>query len=1031
MNQSQMAQKEREERERIFLEHYKRLNKKQKAAVDAIDGPVMVIAGPGTGKTTLLSLRIANIIRQTDTSPDSILALTFTDSGVKAMRKKLMSIMGSDAYRVGIYTFHSFAQELIRRYPEYSNRGVNAEVIDDIAQIEVMERIILRAEDPFTKLKPHGDPLYYVRPVLSAIKILKQEYIHPSDLEAILERNEKAFTDIPDLYHEKGKYKGEMKGEYRKLEESYKKNRELLRAYRAYESELRERNLLDFNDLLVEVVDALKTNEDFRLIVQEQFQYVLADEHQDANGAQNALLEHISSFHESPNLFVVGDEKQAIYRFQGASVENFLHITSRYPQTTVIELEENYRSHQMVLDVAHGLIEHSPLSDEQALKRIRLSAAGSQAKSHAKLFAPVTVFECETAEDEFEHIAQRVLELQKSGVPAHEIAILYRDNKSAIPIAHALRRSGIPHQIASDKNVLADPIVAKFINLLRVLVNPLDAVHFGSVLLMEHAHIDSIDAFRILAHARSKRVSIVDVITSSDACGDAGVKNPEPVLQFGKHIAAWTKNVAHTSLVEAFEHILNESGYLQHVFAQEGKNRSSFEDFEMIEILFAEAKRAEARGIKTIADFLNHIDRLEQHELLLKSHAHGFAEGKVVLMTSHRSKGLEFDHVIISQVIDGVWGNKRRIQLFKLGELDRAPHTDDDERRLLYVALTRARHSVAVYYALRSDTGDEQVPSLFVGELPTELVQRQTISKIALPLHERIQTQSPSMSVLATENMDYIRRAFTESALSVTALNNYLDCPWNYFFTNLIRLPQGETDSQLYGTAVHEALRLFFVEAQEAGLPKKTDKRIVEIFTEAIRALPIDERRQNDMLKRGAAALTTYMKTWATSGAWLPDYELEYAVRGVHVPYHVDGEALSLALSGKLDKIEFVNGPGTDRVRVIDYKTGKPKSRNEIEGLTKNSDGGYKRQLVFYKLLLSLKKPPFIMEHARIDFIEPDDKGQSRSELFEVAEDDVTALIKTIEEMAVDMYTGAFAQKGCKKKECRFCTLSSLIKLQS
>jgi DNA helicase-2/ATP-dependent DNA helicase PcrA len=1030
MNDAHLVKKERAEREEVFLKRYNALNKAQRAAVDAIDGPVMVVAGPGTGKTTLLTLRIAHIVRQTDTSPDSILALTFTDSGVKAMRKKLIGIMGADAYRVGIYTFHGFANELIRRYPEYIKRGVGAQPIDEIAQIEIMERIILRTEDPFAKLKPYGDQYFYVRPVLDAIKKLKQEYIRPDGLETILSRNEKDFLDIPDRYHEKGKYKGEMKGEYRKLEEAYKKNRELLRAYRAYENELHEQGWYDYNDMIIEVVDALRENEDFRLIVQEQFQYVLADEHQDANGVQNTFLELISSFHESPNLFIVGDEKQAIYRFQGASVENFLQIKHKHPDTTVIELEENYRSHQSILDTAHDLIGHStlPAGADVSLSRVRLVARGDS-NTH-KQSEPVTVFECATAEDEFEHMVNQIQALQKKKVPLHEISILYRDNKSMFPIAHALRRAGVPYQVISDKNVLADPVVAQFVHLLRVLVDPLNSESFGNMLLLEQFGADSVDVFRALAHAYSKRITVVDVITSRDECEMAGITHVDQFLALGKRIASWIKLVAHTDLVECIERILQESGYIEHVLTQEGKKRSSFEELEMIELFFAEAKKAEARGVTRIADFLNHIDRLQEHELLLKSHAHSFAEHKVVLMTAHRSKGLEFDHVFISQVADGVWGNKRRIQLFKLAELDRSPHTDDDERRLFYVAITRARFSVSIYYALRDDADEEQIPSLFIAELPRTTVHVETISGVAKLLPERIRVQDPSLPMLAADNMAYVRRVFSESALSVTALNNYLECPWNYFFTNLVRLPQGETNSQLYGTAVHEALRLFFEEVKkDGGLPKKPEKRVVALLAEAVHKMPISIERQNDMIARGTVALGAYMSTWATTGVWLPDFEIEYPIRGLQVSYESAGERRSLSLTGKLDKIEYVDGPGTDRVRVVDYKTRKAMSRNEIEGLTKTSNGNYKRQLVFYKLLLSLKKPPFVMEHARIDFIEPDEKGVCKSEVFEVSNDEVAELVRTIERVAAEIYSGEFVLKGCKKKECRFCTLSSVVRL--
>jgi len=336
-----------------FESAYKSLNKAQRAAVDTIEGPVMVVAGPGTGKTQILTLRIANILKQTQMNPQNILALTFTDAGAKAMRERLHRYIGAEAYQVAIYTFHGFAERLIRDYPDAYTRVIGGRPASDLDKITIVENIL--EDTQFKLLRPIGNPTYYVKPVLNIIGSLKKEYITPDIFAELLTEQETELMSI-EQFHAKGAHKGKERGEYTKCEKSLQKNRELLLLYRQYESLLSEGSLYDFEDMIVETVKALQSNEDMLRDLQETYQYVLADEHQDVNGSQNKILELLCNFHDQPNIFVVGDEKQAIYRFQGASLENFLYFEDMFPNTQRISLTENYRSGQTILDAAHSLI---------------------------------------------------------------------------------------------------------------------------------------------------------------------------------------------------------------------------------------------------------------------------------------------------------------------------------------------------------------------------------------------------------------------------------------------------------------------------------------------------------------------------------------------------------------------------------------------------------------------------------------------------------------------------------------------------
>src|SRR3989344_965919 len=337
-----------------FEELYGQLNPEQKEAVDNVEGPVMVVAGPGTGKTQVLTLRIANILLKTQINPENILALTFSESASFQMRQRLLEIIGTAAYRVEISTFHSFANSIIQNFPEEFERLISSDSISEDEQIQYIEKIIETTD--LKILRPWGEPLFYTKDILSAIGNLKKEAVMPEKLDEALKTQRQDFENITDLYHEKGRYKGEMRGKYADELKSMEKLEEFISIYSSYSKMMQENKKYDFNDMLIEAVKVLESNSKLLLLLQEKYQYILVDEHQDTNASQNRLVELLASFYEVPNLFVVGDEKQSIYRFQGASIENFLYFKKKYPAAKLINLSQNYRSHQTILDVSTSFI---------------------------------------------------------------------------------------------------------------------------------------------------------------------------------------------------------------------------------------------------------------------------------------------------------------------------------------------------------------------------------------------------------------------------------------------------------------------------------------------------------------------------------------------------------------------------------------------------------------------------------------------------------------------------------------------------
>ena len=265
------------------------------------------------------------------------MALTFSGSAAFEMRNRLVEIIGTPAFRVEIATFHSFSNDVIKNYPDEFSQLLSSENITETQQIELLEKLIETLN--LKLLRPFGDPLYYLKDILGAINDLKKEGVFPKKLRDGIENQKKDFEKIDDLYHGKGKYKGEMKGKYVDIKKDIEKLEEFLLVFDSYQKALAAGKKYDFNDMLLEVVKALESNKSLLLRLQEKYQYILVDEHQDTNAAQNKLIELLLNFYENPNIFVVGDEKQAIYRFAGASLENFLYFRKIYPAVKLINLQ--------------------------------------------------------------------------------------------------------------------------------------------------------------------------------------------------------------------------------------------------------------------------------------------------------------------------------------------------------------------------------------------------------------------------------------------------------------------------------------------------------------------------------------------------------------------------------------------------------------------------------------------------------------------------------------------------------------------
>lgn len=985
---------------------YDRLNTEQRKAVDTIEGPVMVIAGPGTGKTQILTLRIANILKVTDTAPEQILALTFTDAGAQAMRERLRQYIGSEAYRVHISTFHGFAQRLISEYPDAYPRIIGGRPASELEKVSIIETILTDAS--LKTLRPSGNPGYYVKPLIHTISDLKRENISPEKLNELNNSSERALLEI-ERFHTKGAHKGKQRGEYTDKEKAIEKNKALLTVYRRYEALLTEQNLFDFDDMIMETVTALENNIDMLRDLQERHQYLLADEHQDVNGAQNKIIELLSNFHDSPNVFVVGDEKQAIFRFQGASLENFLAFEKQNNAVTTISLTKNYRSGQNILDAAQDLI---TVDDKQLMElRVPLTAevvTESQVTNRK--------FTHQAVEDDW--VVSAIKKELEEGTVAEQIAVIVRNNEEVESLAALLRRAGVPVRASADSDVLLHPITQFVKSLLSIVTDAADMRALFTVLHGGFWGFTTTDLARVLSQQRFD-LPLATIISDEAIVAQSGVSAPESFLRIAKLIEEARSRQSHEAPHRVMEFLLEESGYLEHIIKND-----PYEGTRVVRRLYDEIEELVVSGrVHSLRDVALQLKVHEQYNLPLNAPYIVTDTQSVAVLTAHKSKGLEYEVVFMPHTVESRWGGKNRSALFKIQlskYADIHEHSAlEDERRLMYVAMTRAKYRLHVSESETSREGKE----LIAARLKTE-IQPERISEMNIDEFEESFSPVANLSIEKVRSIldpAIFKTILTERGFSATSLNNFITSPWNFLYRNILRIPELQAEHMQFGTAVHNTIEAMTKTHMTSGaLPNMT--RVKEMLELQLNRLPLSAHAHATLLEKGLEMLVVYSEHLARTLPAKTREELKIRVLlETGIP-----ELPEVLLTGKLDRVDF-HEDGTVS-RVVDYKTGKPKSRNYIEGKTQDSDGGYKRQLVFYSLLLELHDDErYKTRNGVLSFVEPTVKGEIKEETFVITDDEIDALKTEIIEAVKKLLDGTAFSEMCDPTKSDYCDLATSL----
>ena len=634
------------------------LNDKQKEAVEWPEGPLLVLAGAGSGKTRVLTTKLAYLVEEKGVNPYNILAITFTNKAAKEMKERAFKMLGSDAYHMQISTFHSLGLLLIRENYDKLGFDKNFTILDSDDSLTVIKKI-LKDMNLDTKV-------YNSRAIRNKISSAKNELM------------------------DSNYYSRFANSEYEEI---------VLEVFRKYEQKILKNNSMDFDDLLLLPIKLFKKYPDVLEKYQERFKYILVDEYQDTNEAQYILIKTLSKKYK--NICVVGDLDQSIYGFRGANFRNILNFEKDYPEAKVVLLEENYRSTGNILNVANDIIKHNKQRKDKNLWT--KNDSGPKIRYHRAY----------DEKDEANYVMEEIKKLIISGEEKSNIAVLYRTNAQSRNMEEALLRENIPYKVVGSFYFYNRKEIKDLISYLKLIYNSNDDVSLMRIINVPKRQIGPKTIENLATKALDKGVSLYEAIESGKE------------LEFKKLIERLKKESENISLTELVELILTESGIrkeLENSKTIDGEIRlENLEEFKSITKNFEENN-----GVISLEEFLLEISLVSDME------EHKNNNDVVTLMTIHSAKGLEFDHVFIIGLEEGLFPHSNCLD---------SPDEIEEERRLCYVAVTRARKTLTLVNAQRRmlyGNTNCNLPSRFISEISDEYLDKDVLEETKFNKEEMI-----------------------------------------------------------------------------------------------------------------------------------------------------------------------------------------------------------------------------------------------------------------------------------------------------
>ncbi|MBI5139357.1 ATP-dependent helicase [Candidatus Nomurabacteria bacterium] len=984
-----------------FEKEYKNLNSLQREAVDTIDGPVMVVAGPGTGKTQILALRIGNILKKTDTKADSILCLTFTNSAVKAMKDRLRRYIGVEASHVKVATFHSFGLEILEKY--YSVLGLDTEpkLMDDKDTVSLCDDIL--HNNSWQYIRPRGDASRYFRDLKSLISVLKRERISPKDFENQINSEIKNMKEDPDNISSRGGSKGNLKKDVEKKIEGLERSLEAMKFYSLYEKEKEERNLYDYDDILESLNKIVEESLEARDYIKENFLYVLIDEHQDSSGVQNAFLERVWGKETKPDIFVVGDDRQLIYGFGGASLQYFDNFKHMFGKAKLITLLENYRSTQKILDSAHNLLKSS-LSE-------------GKLKSNITENHHINLVEAYYPRDEIIYAGIEIKEKLEKGFDVNEMVVLVPKNRQVRSTITILKDMGVPVAEGEMVDFFGTPEAISYLRVLKIIANPNDGTMLASSFFDKFSGIPPAKAYEFIKDNNMRSFSLSSAKEKKNNLFDSG---SEVNVWLGK-LKSWL-SFSNDSIYTLMQKVGTEF-----LLDTAQNHEELITRIEVVRtILHLVLMQTEKNSKLTLGEFLNFLDRIEQYGENIPLAVFGPNEG-VKVLTLHGSKGLEFDYVWIAHMDERSFSGQK-VGGFSLPTsiIEKIESRDDEVlKRQLYVAITRAKRFCTISYALKSYTGGEQELTHIVEDIAVDFKKQNAdeTEKLILKNNAKVYVESSKKDehhAKLKELAKLVARDYEDRKVSVSLLNNFFECPWKWYFRNLLQLPEPKAESLEFGNIVHGSIDAILKLSKNPN-----SKELESIVSYQVRKSNFgDERMQKEFYTNALNLVSKWVEDRFLDINKNRESEQSVSVNDEHFPH--------LSIYGKIDLIEKLN---KENVRVTDFKTGGVRKKSEIEKIDEEGRvSGYLRQLIMYSYLIrQSSRGKVSLGESRLEFVEAKNKNETFYDTV-VKEEQIELLIKDITDYDNLLKSGEWVNRPCnynsygKNTECEYCKMAEIYK---
>lgn len=1009
-------------------------NSKQQQAIDILNGQVMLLAGPGTGKTFTVIHRIEKMLAD-GVEPSSILCLTFSDAAASEMRQRLIKKMGVVASAVDIYTYHSFCNDLIKTYPDKFEMTSGVKLITDAEKISIMKECIDDANLEFF-VPSRADRYFFTKNFISYVEKLKTQRVSKDEYMACIDTNPMLMPRYKELESEI--YEREQAGntknktrynELEKIKTNIEKAKELWTLFELYSTKMINKNLIDFSDMINLVLTSFEEDSQFLSEVSNKYKYFLVDEYQDTNDLQNQIIFNLLDGNDEKNIFVVGDDDQIIYGFQGAKSDNIENFLTKYPNTTVICLEENNRSTQTILDFSNLIVnqDENRLENNLYFKEKYNISKKLTAKNPKIIVKDKKIKRIQFGEilQEFNYIVDDIKTLIESDfapktdedkIDYSQIAIISKKRAELQTFAELLKSKNIPFQIDEGKSIFAIRSTILIYFYIKAMNNYLTSSDklFG-LLLSEPFKIDQQDYNKILEEKRLwKKDESSDFITLMRNLN--GWKNPEKITKFLEIFDYLQDYASSNNLRNTVVEIINRTGLLTY-FYKSGKNRS--ENLAGIRKIISEATDFQnSDSTKNLSDFVKYLDDCFENEIDINLDKDSVVQNAVQLMTYHGSKGREFEYVYLPNLISSNWEDFRMPGEYKLiteevPDKDAAQAKKDSELlKLLFVGITRSKHTLTISFA-DSNNGKAQQITKYLEPTANYDFDSEQFECSADDLTTEFY-RSVSSDVFDNQKAfkNEIEERVKSVVLSPSRLNDYLSCPRKFFYVKVlgIDVEEADWDGANFGTLIHSLLERAVKVAKESAYP--TLEEILEKFRLGMDGMKFSsEAKKEKYFKQGQNLLTNYYPYFSQ----IPISritDIEFSFYGVDV----DGDFIT----GKIDRIEK-NSDGT--FELYDYKTGNYTSEKKIAPNEEKQN--YFNQLCFYKYAYE-KLTGNKVSKVGIIYVENHEKSVDKY----LTDDDM----KYIETLIKDTYQNIKALKFNPIKEdkqgaCKNCVYKQLCKL--